>query len=68
MDLRQDKYVLNVTANCANDVELDASISKEMSLAELQDMIGSIIEHVSQATSFQFIIVRCVTHTNEVVN
>jgi hypothetical protein len=60
---RQDKYVLNLTFN-THENEMDVAIKRELTLAELQDMIGSIVENTPTATSFMFTVVR-VTHTNE---
>jgi hypothetical protein len=60
---RQDKYVLHLTFNTYEN-EMEVSIKRELTLAELQDMIGSIMENTPTATSFIFTVV-CVTHTSE---
>jgi hypothetical protein len=61
---RTDMYKLVLTANADAGGEYDVAIKYEMTLAGLQDMIGSIIEATPQASSFVITVVR-VTHTQE---
>lgn len=52
MQTRIDMYTLMLTANVEAGGEYDVNIKHQMTLAALQDMIGSIIEATPHATSF----------------
>lgn len=52
MQTRHDVYTLELTANAEAGGEYDVKISYKMTLANLQDMIGSIIEATPHASSF----------------
>lgn len=60
------EYRVYATANADEYVggEQNVKIRQELTLAGLQDMIGSIIEGMPLASSFVFTVVR-VTHTKE---
>jgi hypothetical protein len=53
-----DTFKLMLTANAEAGGEYDVNIKQVMTLAGLQDMIGSIIEATPEASSFLITVVR----------
>ena len=58
-----DNYKIHITINL-EDREIEADLDTKLTLAELQDMIGEIMEANKPASSFIFTVVR-VSHTQD---
>lgn len=63
-----DMFTLDAIVNLPDGSDYEVHIKHQMTLAGLQDMIGSLIEATPHATSFVFSPVRHVTIVEETVN
>jgi hypothetical protein len=63
-----DMFTLDAIVNLPDGSEYEVKIKHQMTLAGLQDMIGTLVEQVPHATSFVFSPVRHVTIVEEIIN